>query len=113
MTKYAGEVLQVRSAIQKLNRSGPFTDVDGLATITIFDIDGVTPLVDDEPMTWDPDDVDETDSSADPGAWLYDWTSVDVPGAYAVRVKATGSDSSESWEYKVIRTRKNPYPKTA
>lgn len=102
MTMYSGETIQVRH--RAVGYDGEtLTGANIAATVTIWDTDGTTVLLDEQPMTYSATMVFD---DGNVGGWYYLWPSpANAPGAYLARITATGAGIN-AWEFKTIRLRK-------
>lgn len=115
MTNFAGEEFVVEH-IAFGPDDVPLTDVDiPSVTLTIFDLDAVTKLVDEETMTWAPDvewsarvhNVAQTGT----GLWRYVWDSDGLPaGTYKGRATVHGVGGGKNWEELRLRLANDPLP---
>lgn len=102
MALYATETVMIATQARDYFSAEVLDSGDVSATITIWDIDGETKLVDEEAMTYDATLEDTTWD--DPGAFFYIWESEDTAGAYPAKIVMTGTNIS-AFEYKTVRLR--------
>jgi hypothetical protein len=102
VTLYGGETVQIRHRVKGYDGE-TLNDSDVVVTITIFDLDGVTVLVDNAPMDYTPS-ITFDDGSV--GGWVYLWDTPAEPGAYLARCNVAGT-GLDAWEYKTIRLRRS------
>lgn len=97
MTKYAGEDLLIWTTTKNWNKTPMGPDDIVSVTITLFDTDNETILLDEVEMDWD---VDEEE-------WITFFT-FPAAGSYRARHLITGMDGKESVEWKRYRVRRQP-----
>ncbi len=106
MTLYAGEKPEICHWAQDY-QGAQLTDVGFTVTVTIWDLDGETVLIDEEPMEYD-ETLTSTDATPQVGGWFYVWASpAGAPGAYRARCTVV---EMQAWEYKTIRLRRDKAP---
>ena len=102
MTLYGGETIQIRHHAKGYD--GEELDGDSAdVTITIWDLDGTTVLVDEAAMEYSPALVFDDETV---GGWAYLWATPTEPGAYLARCTISGA-GLDAWEYKTIRLRRS------
>jgi hypothetical protein len=99
MTLYVGEQLRIIATGTEYGTTVPLTDTNVTAvTVTILDRDQ-TVLIDEAPMTWNPDEA----------LWMYKWDTEGLTsGSYRYRVTVTGADGEPSIEWGRARLARQP-----
>lgn len=92
----------IRYSVDGYNRL-PLTQADVASVVlTLWDRDGVTKLVDQEPMLYDAS-LTFADGTVRPG-WYYVWTTPTTAGSYTGRVTVTGVQINHD-HFLTVRTR--------